>query len=511
MLLALLCTVNAANAGNDAVKTESGLIAGVSDAQGVTSYKGIPYAAPPIGEFRWKAPQPAPSWEGVRKADHFGAVCMQNDLKPGSFYQVEFYQTPQPVSEDCLYLNVWASAKSGNERRPVMFWIHGGGFVEGSGSLPSSDGAALAKKGVVVVSINYRMGVFGFLAHPELTREGGHNASGNYGLLDQLAALRWVHQNIAAFGGDPMNVTIFGQSAGAVSVLMLSASPLAKGLFQHVIMQSGGFFGGADLRGAEEQGVQFAKSVGAANIAELRKIPAADLLKATTRPPDGKINMSTFWPSVDGYFLTRPPKEVFEVGQQNCNSFLTGSTSDEGTTIFPATITVEQYKQNVAARLGAKASEFLKLFPATTDHEAWRAQVDNMRDSMASASRFLVRIESATGYKAFWYYFDRVPPGRDSEHYGAYHSGELVYVFNELSTVDRPWQDWDRKLADTMSSYWVNFAATGDPNGKSLPKWPAYESKSDTSLELGDKILPSTKPDRGKLEEMEKNKFGMLL
>jgi para-nitrobenzyl esterase len=508
--LLLLFGVSAA-AAKDSVKTESGLVAGVRDAVGVTSYKGIPYAAAPVGSLRWKSPRPVPPWAGVRKADHFGPVCMQNDLKPGSFYQVEFYQKPQPVSEDCLYLNLWTAAKSVGERRPVMFWIHGGGFVEGSGSLPSFDGSALAKKGVVVVTINYRLGVFGFLAHPELTKESGYNASGNYGLLDQLAALKWVSRNIAAFGGDPQNVTIFGQSAGAASVVMLSVSPLAKGLFQRVIMQSGGFFGGATLTVAEEQGAEFAKSAGAASIAELRKIPAAHLLQKTTRPPDGKTNVSMFWPSIDGYFLIRPPKEVFEAAQQNCDSFLTGSTSDEGTTIFPTTITLEEYKKNVQTKLGTNAPEFLKLFPANTNQEAWRAQVDNLRDSMASASRFLVRLEAARGHKAFWYYFDRVPPGSDSEHYGAYHSSELVYVFDELNAVERPWQEWDRKLADIMSSYWVNFAATGDPNGQGLPPWPTYDARSDQSLELGNTIVPSHKPDRSRLEEMERNHIGFLM
>jgi len=363
----------------------------------------------------------------------------------------------------------------------------------------------------VLVTINYRLGVFGFFAEPELTTESGYNASGNYGLLDQLQALRWVRKNISAFGGDPGNVTIFGQSAGAASVLFLATSPLAKELFKHAIVESGAFFEQGTLEDAEAHGEEFAKSLGAKQLSDLRKISASELLKKATAPPDGRTNISTFWPLIDGYFLPRDPKKVFDAGQQNCDSFLTGSTSDEGTTIFPTTITVEQYKANVRQKLGARADEFLKLFPASNDHEAWRAQVDNMRDSMAEASRYIVEKQSQEGHKSYWYYFRRVPPGRDSEHYGAYHSSELVYLFNELDKVDRPWQPVDRKLADAMSSYWTNFAKTGDPNGDGLPLWPSYDAATDPTLTLGDKIELDHQPDRARLDAMRKNQLGMLL
>ena len=231
------------------VQTTRGMLQGIpgKDAS-VTVFRGVPYAAPPIGNLRWRAPQAAHSWAGIRHADRFGNICVQNPLKPGSFYQVEFYESPEPMSEDCLYLNLWTAASSASEKRPVMVWLHGGGFVEGSGSLPSFNGERLASKGVVLVTINYRLGVFGFLAHPELTAEDPHHASGNYGMLDQLEALKWVKANIQNFGGDPENVTIFGQSAGASSVLNLCASPLAKGYFRRAIVQSGGFMPAEDLQ-----------------------------------------------------------------------------------------------------------------------------------------------------------------------------------------------------------------------------------------------------------------------
>src|ERR1700733_14664671 len=306
------------------VQTTNGTLQGVPGKDpSVTVFRGVPYAAPPIGSLRWRAPQPVHAWAGIRHAGSFGNICVQNPLKPGSFYQVEFYESPEPMSEDCLYLNVWTAASSASEKRPVMVWLHGGGFVEGSGSLPSFNGESLATQGVVIVTINYRLGVFGFLSHPELSQESPFHASGNYGMLDQLQALKWVKANIQNFGGDPDNVTIFGQSAGATSVLNLCASPLAKGYFRRAIVQSGGFSQASDRKTQEAAGVSFARRMGATSIAELRAKPAAEVQQAGVPPPDGKgANLSRFGPNVDGYFLTTDPHQVFLAGGENTHSLM---------------------------------------------------------------------------------------------------------------------------------------------------------------------------------------------
>jgi para-nitrobenzyl esterase len=495
------------------VQVSGGLIQGIPGQDpAVTVYKGVPYAAPPVGDLRWKAPQPVKPWKGVRKADHFGDICMQNPLAPGSFYQIEFYQTPQSMSEDCLSLNLWTAASSAGEKRPVMVWIHGGGWVEGSGSLDSFNGEALAKKGVVIVTINYRLGVFGFLAHPDLTKESGYNASGNYGMLDQLEALKWVKANIQQFGGDPENVTIFGQSAGAGSVIDLCASPLAKGYFRRAIVQSGGFLGAADLKAAEALGVEFAGEAGAKSIAELRKMPAAEIQRiGVPMPKDANgPRVSRFWPIVDGYFLTRPPREVFAAGGQNTHSIMTGSTSNEGTTLMSIT-TAAAFREQVEKHYGARSEEFFKLYPVETVEDAWKAAGDTVRDFMAFTALDIARMQAKTNDKTYIYYFDRHLPGRDSERYGAFHSSELVYVFNELSAVDRPWTDTDRKLADEMSSYWVNFARTGDPNGAGLPAWPVYGTTPERGQGLGDTVRPTTLPPTERLDEVEKDGFGIML
>jgi para-nitrobenzyl esterase len=494
------------------VQVSGGLIQGVSGQDTtITVFKGVPYAAAPVGELRWKAPQPVRPWKGVRVADHFGDICMQNSQVPGSFYQVEFYQTIQPMSEDCLYLSLWTAASSANEKRPVMVWIHGGGFVEGSGSLPSFNGEALARKGVVIITINYRLGVFGFLAHPELTAESGYGASGNYGMLDQLAVLRWVKENIRNFGGDPDNVTIFGQSAGAGSVLNLCASPLAKGYFRHAIVQSGGFFTTADLKSAEALGVEFASEAGARSISKLRKLPAAEIQRLGVPLPKGPSvpRKYRFQPIVDGYFLTRNPSDIFAAGEQNTHSIMTGSTSNEGTSVMEVH-SAAAFRAQIQMHYGAQAAELFKLYPVETDQEAWNAAGNVLRDYMADTSLKIARYQAKVRGETFVYYFDRHPPGRDSDHYGAYHSSELVYVFNELSAVNRPWTETDRKLADIMSSYWVNFARTGDPNGAELPLWPAYGTTSSRGLVLGDTIKPETFPPTERLDQLERDGLGFM-
>ena len=310
---------------NDPVHTDNGLLSGVpGNSAEVRVFKGIPYAAPPLGELRWKAPKHAASWEGVRKADRFSAVCEQQPYPATSIYA----SAPQPASEDCLYLNVWTAAQSDKAKRPVMVWIHGGALTRGSGSTPTYDGESLAKKGVVLVTLNYRLDVFGFLAHPELTKESDRNASGNYGFLDQIAALEWVQKNIAAFGGDPRRVTIFGESAGSWSVNCLVATPLAKGLFQRAIGESGGNFGiMKKLAEVEETGTKFASSVGADSLRVLREKPADKLLKAASG--------FSFPANVDGWMLPQDVYSIFAADKQNDVPVIVGSNADEGTSLSP--------------------------------------------------------------------------------------------------------------------------------------------------------------------------------
>jgi para-nitrobenzyl esterase len=510
ILLLAAGSVPASAALNQPVKTNGGMLQGIPGKDSsVTAFRGVPYAAPPIGNLRWRGPQAAASWAGVRPADKFGNICMQNALKPGSFYQVEFYESPEPMSEDCLYLNLWTAAASAAEKRPVMVWLHGGGFVEGSGSLPSFNGESLAAKGVVIVTINYRLGVFGFLSHPELASESPFHASGNYGMLDQLQALRWVKANIQNFGGDPDNVTIFGQSAGASSVLSLCASPLAKGYFRRAIVQSGGFIQASDRKTEEQAGLKFAQRVGVDSIAGLRAKPAAEIQRVAIPPPDGtSANVSRFRPYVDGYFLTTTPHDVFLAGAENTHSLLAGSNANEGTTLVPTPVTETQMKSRIEGRYGSRAEEYFKIYPVHSDQEAWQATIDAVRDFMAGTALEVATIENK--HPTYVYYFDRHPPGHDSDRYGAYHSAELVYVFNNLDSVKRPWTATDRKLAGIMSSYWVNFARTGDPNGTGLPRWPAYGTTSARGMKLGTQVEPASLPPTERLDALKKNGFGSM-
>jgi len=475
----------------DRVTIETGAVEGIRAASGVSIFRGLPYAAPPVGDLRWQSPKPPAAWTGVRKADKFPAACIQAPQIKGSFYQVEFYPVDEPTSEDCLYLNVYTAAQSPSEKRPVLVWIHGGGLREGSGSLPSFDGEPLALKGVVLVTINYRMNVFGFFAHPELTRTSGRNASGNYGFQDQLAALQWVQRNIAAFGGDPKNVTVNGQSAGSRSISCLMASPLSRGLFHRVIGQSGAEVQSMrSLAAAEADGVTYAEKLGAKSLAELRAIPAGVLLKAG----------GASGPIVDGYVLPASPHTLFSQGKQNDVPVILGSTLDEqGGMQEP--ISPERFRQQARERYGARADAFLQLYPASNEAETRRSQHDVSRDTWAANMRRWARLHSATGKsKVFVYYFTRVAPGRDSERYGAFHSGELVYHFNNLKSVNRTWEPLDHKLADIMSSYWVNFASKGDPNGPGLPTWSVYDPVADITFELGVELKPRRRPDGARLD-----------
>ena len=474
------------------VATSAGLVRGTTGSRpGVRAYLGIPYAAPPVGDLRWRAPAALTEWTNVRSAEKFGPSCMQGPNTPFGPWTAEFLLLG-PVSEDCLYLNVWTAARVG-ERRPVLVYVYGGGFSSGSGDVPVYDGAPLAEKGLVVVNMNYRVGALGFLAHPELTAETG--GSGNYGLLDQVAALQWVHDNIASFGGDPQRVLVAGQSAGAVSVYLLTASPMAKDLFQRAAIESGP--GGLAALGvatgtgaarpradAERDGLRYATALGAKNLAELRRLPATKFVGG-----GGGIR---FGPVVDGRFLVENPAETFAAGRQNDVPMITGLNADEGSAAPGyGRATAEQFRQQITQRYGDRASEVLAAYPAATDDEARRAQIESGRDAgVAGVHRLLVERARTAKTRAFAYYFDHAIPWPDRPQFGAFHTSEVPYVFGTLDKLKRPWTDVDRRLAQTMMSYWTNFAAAGDPNGTGVPQWPAFTPERPVLLRIGDRIEP---------------------
>ena len=481
-----------AMATDTVVRVDGGQLSGTTGiSSAIRVFKGIPYAAAPEGALRWRAPKAPPKWEGVRKADKFSATCMQTPYAEGSPYR----SAEQPVSEDCLYLNVWTGAPSANDRRPVMVWIHGGALTRGSGSTPTYDGETLAKKGVVLVTINYRLGVFGFFAHPELTKESDRNASGNYGILDQIAALEWVQKNIAAFGGDPKRVTIFGESAGSWSVNALTATPLAKGLFQRAIGESGASFAPLPaLADAEKGGLKVAQRLGADSIAALRAKPAEELLKATAADP-ARAN-------VDGWMLPQQVAAIYAAGKQNDVPLLIGSNADEGTAFTPAVVKADAFKALAKSRFGDMADAYLKLYPAGSDEQAHESSAAATRDQLFGwEMRTWARMQTKTGKsKVFVYYFSRVPPGPVGAKLGAYHASEISYVFhNQKSQAEA-----DKALSEKMSTYWVNFASTGDPNRRKLmPKWPAYNVKTDLAMGFGERIAPTEVPHKDALDFLD--------
>lgn len=465
----------------DPVRVDGGLVSGVSGTDpSVMVYLGIPFAAPPVGDLRWQAPQPVVPWDGVLAADKYCDACIQNAARSRLPWSEEFMHQGD-ISEDCLYLNVWTTATSTRDKHPVMVYIYGGGFSEGSNSIAVYDGEELAKKGVVAVGINYRVGTLGFFAHPELTAESEHGVSGNQGLLDQVAALEWIQRNITAFGGDPDRVTIYGQSAGAMSVDALMRSPLTEGLFARAIIQSGpGLFssssmsGGTPLSAAEETGVAFAESLGAESLAELRAIPA-DTLLAQRGGRSGVI--------ADGWFL--PEDNQHENVVPVMNGF---TANDMGTSTGLASspdATVSTYETQVRERYGENAEDFLTLYPAESEAAISELSLSSGRDR-ARVSVSLWAAEKAKGNRqVYTYYFSRAIPWPEHPEFGAFHTGEVPYVFNNLKQLDRPWEAIDYTLADQVSSYWVNFAKTGNPNGPGLPEWPSVNESGGTTMELG--------------------------
>jgi para-nitrobenzyl esterase len=483
------------------VKVDAGTISGAAGLKpGVRVYKGIPFAAPPVGNLRWRAPRPPAHWTGVRNGDRFAPICPQKTDDPQSVYFLD--PGPQTIDEDCLYLNVWTAARAASDKRPVMVWIFGGGFDHGSGTEKYYWGDDLANKGAVVVTFNYRVGALGFLAHPELTRESDRNASGNYGLMDQIAALEWVQRNIAAFGGDPKRVTIFGQSAGGSSAGQLMVSPPAKGLFHRAIGQSGGVGqGGRKLADAEQAGVAFAGSLGAKSLSELRAKSVEQI----------RAGQGRFSPIVDGYVIPADPYTVFKAGKQNDVPVIAGSTANEGG-VRRMSATSQDAVRQARTLYGENADVYLKLFPAGTDAEAEVSAYAVAADRTAVGQRAWLRLETENGKsKGYLYLFSRVPPFPPGAHFleaptekiGAYHSVDLMYVFDHLYLKNWPWQDADRKAADDMSSYWINFAATGDPNGKGLPEWPAFSESDQQRMNFGNTVAAEKVTNKAALDFLE--------
>jgi para-nitrobenzyl esterase len=449
------------------VKTDGGLVQGLSE-DGLTVYRGIPFAAPPVGDLRWRAPQPPAKWEGVKETTSFAPGPIQGGNPPSG------------KSEDCLYLNLWTPAKSANDKIPVLVWIYGGGFGAGSTSEKNYSGENLAKKGVVLVSIAYRVGQLGFLAHPELSKESPNHVSGNYGLLDMIAGLQWVKKNIAAFGGDPGKVTIFGESAGGIAVSMLCASPLAKGLFHGAISQSGGNFGpprpttfpGENqkrLADAERAGQAYLDSARVSSISELRKIDAGKL-------PSGRgIGMS--WPIIDGLVIPDDQYKLYSAGRFNDTPILVGYNSDEGASFSPPR-TPEAYIEGVKLRYGSFAESLIMAYPAGTTAVPKTAR-DLARDAAFGWHTWIwARLQSQKGKsKAFYYYFDQHPdypadsPQADR---GSPHGQDVAYVFQHLNTSNPQITKTDLEISEAMATYWTNFAKTGDPSGAGVPVWPAF-------------------------------------
>jgi para-nitrobenzyl esterase len=489
----------------DPVRVEQGQLSGAAGRNpGVKIYRGIPYAAPPVGHLRWKPPKPAAKWKGVRQATEFSNGCVQ--LRPARHSPMAVNETLSQ-SEDCLYLNIWTPANSADDKLPVMFWIHGGGFIIGHGSAPAYEGENLARKGVVVVTINYRLGVFGFFALPELTAESPHHASGNYGLMDQIAALQWVKKNIAAFGGDPKNVTIFGQSAGSWAVNLLTASPLAKGLFEHAIGESGAGFADPTFSpmmtrtDAEKLGEKLAAGMGATQdvLKTLRAKPADEFLKATAG--------SLASPIVDGWVLPQDVETTYAQGKQNDVPTIVGNNANEFATIpmpligMPPVTTRAQFVAVVKQRYGDMAGQAIKLYPAESDAQATESAYALARDEWFGWNmREWARMQVRTGHHpAYRYYFSHRPPGPEGERLGAFHEIDLAYVFGNF-TFPFPWDDTDRKLSETIMVYWTNFAKTGDPNGAGLSRWPAYSPADDNVLDFGDQVSVRTRVNQAGLD-----------
>jgi len=485
------------------VKVEEGVLEGITLSSGVESFRGIPFAKPPVGDLRWKEPQAAEHWSGIRKADHFGYSPMQKPI-----YGDMRFRSPG-ISEDCLYLNVWRPKTLGSGKLPVLVYFYGGGFNAGDGSENRYDGESFAKEGLIVVTVNYRLGIFGFFAHPALTEESPKHASGNYGLLDQHAALVWVKKNIAAFGGDPDAVTIGGESAGSMSVSAQMTSPLSKGLFKRAIGQSGSVFnlryGTASITEQEQQGTAFATRINAEGLDKLRKIPAAELLDKASEPGAFATRLI-----VDGYFLPKSPLAIFEAGEQSKVPLLAGWTSTEAPytaymgKLYPSP---ENYEKLVRAQYDLKADEVLKLYPGKTEAEVIRSATALGSDNFIvySTWKWLDLQRKNSGQPVYVYIFGKPRPPmqpayRDAQTGlaggitkksaqeakekspqplpGAFHASDIEYLLGNLQSNDVfAWTEDDYKVSKLGQQYFINFIKTGDPNGKGLATWPKTTAK----------------------------------
>lgn len=480
----------------DPIRTEAGLVSGM-EKDGIRIYKGVPYARPPVGDLRWRPPVPPQPWDGVRRCTEFGPSCVQpKKAMLGPDHAVKGDQ-----SEDCLYLNVWTPARNRSERLPVMVWIHGGGFTIGSGAERVYDGEALARRDVVVVTINYRLGIFGFFAHPLLSRESPRGVSGNYGFLDQIRALRWVKHHIAAFGGDPGCVTIFGESAGAVAVSDHMVCPLSAGLFHRAIAQSGSAYfparylkkraGGKES--VEDMGARMARELGVSDaedpLAALRAV-SADRLLAASHAAVGLYSQGTrYGPCVDGWVFPDSPARLFSSGKIHDVPFMAGSNADEGT-MFLKNLPIRGvigYRLFVRKAMGPHARDMLELFPARTPDEV-RHQLNKITTavSFAAPARAMCRAMEKVSSRAYLYHFTRVPDTK-LKSAGAFHGLEIAYAFGNIKRFGG-FDDTDRALSTTMADTWARFARTGDPNGEGLPGWPPYAADRDEHLEFGDAV-----------------------
>ncbi|GAA2911373.1 carboxylesterase family protein [Streptosporangium fragile] len=529
------------------VTVAQGALQGALSADGVVrSFKGVPYAEPPVGALRWRAPRPARSWAGVRPATRFGPVAPQPMLPGTSLYS----GGPQPQSEDCLYLNVWAPAEPAGAR-PVLVWFHLGAFLFGSSSdspsgTPIYDGEALARAGAVVVTVNYRLGRLGFLAHPRLTEEAPYGASGNYGLLDQVAALEWVRDNIAAFGGDPGRVTIWGLSAGSAGVSALMTSPLARGLFHRAIGQSAGLFGPVadsvgindmlqDLDAAHRTGEKLATALGARSAEDLRRLPPERLAAVhlpADRPfrmdmlpfPAGRGDFDSCWPIVDGHLLPRSPYETFSAGEQAPVPLITGFAGNEASSM-PGLPTVEAYLADARTEYGELAERFLRLYPADTDDEAFAATATANGDRIFRWQNWTwARLHAATHPGMTWFYqWERVPPippGADLAERDprAFHGSEIPYAFRNLHARPWHWTRVDRDLSDALSAYWLAFAESGDPNHGDpnrggpdrggpdrgeRPAWSPFDPERPRPLHFADRVAEAELSHRDRLDFLD--------
>lgn len=466
--LAMLACSPGLHASPLAVRVEQGALAGV-DRQGVSAFLGVPYAAPPVGPNRWRAPQPAARWTGVRQAKAFSANCMQDD---GSTARNMPPWTPEymiqgPVSEDCLYLNVWTPARSASAKLPVLVWIHGGAFRSGGGDVPVYEGRNLASRGIIVVSINYRLGIYGFLAHPLLTAEAG--TSGNYGLRDQVAALAWVKRNIRAFGGDPSRVTVAGQSAGAASVHDLILSPLAKGLFVRAIAQSGSGMGFPmpARAAAEATGTRIARAAKAETLEAMRALTPQQFLQAERQGGPASS------PIADGVVLPADPSAS---SAYNDTPILTGLVADEGSAFGMRARSADAFRNDILRRYGSFAERFLAAYPA---EDAVQSSSALGRDrAVASMLLWARERRKTTRYPIYAYLFSHVEPGPDSAKFGAFHSSEIPYVFGTLDTApQRNFADTDRAVSERLQAYWVNFVRSGNPNARVMPAWPRLDDQ----------------------------------